>query len=78
MGFEQISNKRGFRLYKSISEKMMKTQLVYNVRKKALETLTTILNTENYKDLLRKFIEFRYSIDWIYFPIDLKLKIETS
>jgi len=63
---------------KEITEKMMKVQVVHNDRKRALNILVSIMNTRNYKELLKRFFEFTSSLDWVYVPLEIRKAVASE
>lgn len=56
-------------------EKMMRAQLVYNDRKRAIEKLISIVNEKGYSEITKRYFEFVSSVDWLYIPEEMRTTI---
>jgi len=66
--FVSVTALRISRESKENTEKMMKAQLLYEDRKRAIDRLLSILKSEKYSELISMYNEFKSSPDWFYIP----------
>jgi hypothetical protein len=62
------------RASKESSERMMKVQLIYDDRKKALNNLMGIMQNKKYFELIKSYNNFKNTTDWLFIPEEVKEK----
>jgi hypothetical protein len=66
--FVSVTALRIGRESKENTERIMKAQLVYDDRKRAIDHLLSILKSEKYPELIKRYNEFKSAPDWFYIP----------